>query len=115
MQKPNGVSTDRFDSGEKYVSSNNLPIEIYDDCSTQDATEFNDSSGSIDENTQHFYENSERIANKSWNKQKNLSINVSNCLKDFKETSILSPVSELAMNVALTKLVSADPVTGKFK
>lgn len=115
MQNPNEMPTDRFDLGEKYVPSNNLPTKLLDDSSIQDAAQFNDSGKSIDANTQEFNDSGEKMAEKSLNIRKVLSINVSNCFKDLKDATILSPVSELAMNVALTKLVSTDPVTGKFK
>lgn len=113
-------SIDQFNSEQIKFVSNRSQIELFDDSSTQDVTEFNYSSDSANDDIQHSINNSGKIPNQTINDESTndsqvLKVNVSNYFKDCNQTNIMSPVSELAMNVALTKLFSADHLTGKFE
>lgn len=84
-----------------------MPIDDLDGCTTQDACDF----------VQHFGNDrgqSDDIPDKISVKPK-LRLDIGNYLKDLEPPSIMSPISELAMNVAKTKLIPANgnDVTGK--
>lgn len=118
MEEFSNVSSDQCDLDQTECVPNNLPIDLFDDSSTQDVTEFNYSAESIFDDDQHSNNHSEKMSNEFSNESTNdsqvLKINVSSYFKNINQTNILSPVSELAMNVALTKLDSAVHLTGKF-
>lgn len=92
-----------------------VPIECFDDSSTQDATDFDEHYDlDIDDNQHSIDESSVQTPKINSNCGKILTSNVINQFTNFNQTTILSPISELAMNVAWTKLTSASNVTGKF-
>lgn len=98
-------------SGE---TSKTVSIVDFDENSTQDATDFES-----DELFDHDIEQSNdddtaQINNRHVNDVNILKLDINNYFKDFTPKSVLSPISELAMNVAMTKLTSASNVTGKF-
>lgn len=112
------VSSVELKSGE---TSSAVAIEYFDDSSTQDATDFehhfdSDSNQSIiDDDSRHLIDDtSEKITKKNVDSEKVLTLNVTNYFKDFNQTNILSPISELAMNVASTNLTATSDLTGKF-
>lgn len=81
-----------------------VPIDDLDGCSTQDACDFE----------QHFANDSNQSDDEP--KKSKLRLNIGNYLKDLEPPSIMSPISELAMNVAKTKLFPANgnDMTGKY-
>lgn len=86
-----------------------VSIENLEDCATQDACDFQE----------HFLcDSSESLSDASPEKvniRPVLAIDISNCLKDLQNnTTILSPISELAMNVANTKLCSVASDLGEL-
>lgn len=85
-----------------------VPIDDLDGCTTQDACDFE----------QHFVDDSSRSDDKPDKKdaKSKLRLNIGSYLKDLEPPSIMSPISELAVNIAKTKLFPANgnDVTGKY-
>lgn len=116
MEKSPKVSSIEFNLHKKPIK---LPFECLDDSSTQDATDFekyieNDNKQSVSDCSQTQIDGDKQTKNEELNFLPTLTLNLTNYFGMIDETNILSPVSELAMNVALTTITSADNVTGEY-
>lgn len=101
----NAVSND--ESGP-ITKRNVVPFDCLDDSTTQDACDFEEHFN--DDSNQSFADESpEKTAPKTV-----LSIKIPNSFADFSKSTILSPMSDLAMNVEKTKLNSSDSVVCTF-
>lgn len=96
------------------------PIEYNDDDNTIDAVtdseiNFNSNSNqSFDEADKDHSNDSEILTVKPCNKRSALMLELPNYIDDLNKINVLSPISELALNVAKSKLNSSYDSTGKF-
>lgn len=104
-------SPDLYSDDSGFVKeSRAISIENLADCDTQDACDFqnhfdNDSNGSATENVQH---NDKNVGK--------LKLNISQYFSDINAQAVRSPISDLALNVARTKISSknCNHLTGKL-
>lgn len=103
MAKSTKISSDESDSINQSCT---LAFGDLDNCSTQDACDYE----------QYFGHNLSDDSQDSTDARPKLRLNIASHLNDLSPASILSPVSELAMNIAKTKLVHTNGgnVTGKY-
>lgn len=82
------------------TQSSVVPFNDFDDSTTQDAQHFcDDSNQSITDAAAADNDDPDKM-----NSKPRLAVRISNCFTDFRNAAILSPISDLAMNVAKTKL-----------
>lgn len=88
-----------FDESPRKKTST-VPFNDLNDCATHDACDFEPNSDGYSSNSSN--ENSQD----SSDGRPNLKLNIANHFKAFEPVAVLSPISELAMNVAKTNLVA---------
>lgn len=116
MEKASEVSSIEFDLHGKLIT---MPFECLNDGSAQDAITFeeyseNDNKQSVSDCSENLIDDSKQTKNGTVNFSPKLKLNITDYFEKLHETNIHSPVSELAVNVALTKITSADSLTGEY-